>query len=105
MVFGESESIIFFINVLKIASFPNVGESIFKLKFSFKYSLLYGLVIFAIPVFKAVNPSSFEASLKKYFFSISCAIIGSKTLAVLPVPVPPQTKRERYLQASPNVTF
>ena len=62
---------IFLTNVLNKVSFPNDGAIIFKLKFLFKYSLLYGLVKFAMPVFRAVKPSSLEASAKKYFFSIS----------------------------------
>ena len=53
-------------------------------------------------VFKAVNPISLETSLKKYFFSISLAIIGSNTKDVFPVPEPPHTNKDKYLETSGN---
>ena len=47
-----------------------------------------------------MNPISFETSLKKYFFSISLAIIGSNIKEVFPDPDPPHTNKEEYLEIS-----
>ena len=58
-------------------------------KFSFKYSFEKGSFIVARPVFKAVKPNSLDASLKKNFFSISRAIIGSNAIVVFPEPETP----------------
>ena len=58
-----------------------------------------------MPVFNAVKPSSFDASVKKYFFSISCAIIGSKIIDVFPVPEPPHTSNDWNLRSSEKFIF
>ena len=47
-----------------------------------------------------MNPSSFDASLKKNFFSISRAIIGSNAIVVLPDPDTPSTKNASNLLVS-----
>ena len=48
----------------------------------------------------AVKPTSLEASFKKYFFSKSLAIIGSKIIEVFPAPEVPTTKVDSYLRVS-----
>ena len=60
----------------------------------------YGILRVAIPVLKAVNPISFDISLKKNFLSISLAISGSYTMVVLPEPETPTTKKDSSLLLS-----
>ena len=61
------------------------------------YSFVYGQFKIATPDFNAVNAISFDTDLKKNFFSISLAIIGSNIIDVFPSPEPPTTRETSNL--------